>query len=151
MRFSPFILLSLICTRLVWAVGPACPQADQLVCKAETLTTTSPLRIDGGVSADLSTRRTLSCLVASGSQAGCLSAADFAIFNAKADSPHNLLSATHGDTTTASVARGDLITGQTASPSWKRLGIDSTITRYLANTGGTAHNEPAWDLVNLSD
>jgi hypothetical protein len=34
---------------------------------------------------------------------------------------HNLLSATHGDSTTGTVARGDVITGQGASPTWTRL------------------------------
>lgn len=38
---------------------------------------------------------------------------------------HNLLSASHGDTTAASVVRGDLIAGQSASPLWKRLAIGS--------------------------
>jgi hypothetical protein len=36
-------------------------------------------------------------------------------------SAHNLLSTYHGDTTTGTVARGDLITGQGASPTWARL------------------------------
>ncbi|MBI4164305.1 MAG: hypothetical protein HY508_01065, partial [Acidobacteria bacterium] len=36
-------------------------------------------------------------------------------------SAHNILSATHSDSTTASVVRGDLITGQGASPTWQRL------------------------------
>lgn len=34
---------------------------------------------------------------------------------------HNLLSATHGDSTASSAARGDLITGQGASPKWDNL------------------------------
>lgn len=34
---------------------------------------------------------------------------------------HNLLSATHGDTTAGTVARGDVVTGQGASPTWTRL------------------------------
>jgi len=33
---------------------------------------------------------------------------------------HNLLSATHGDTTTGSAVRGDIITAQGASPTWTR-------------------------------
>ncbi len=36
-------------------------------------------------------------------------------------SAHNLLSSYHGDTTSGTVARGDLITGQGASPTWARL------------------------------
>lgn len=39
---------------------------------------------------------------------------------------HNLLSATHTDTTAASVLRGDIITGQAASPLWKRLALGSS-------------------------
>lgn len=34
---------------------------------------------------------------------------------------HNLLSATHGDTTAAAVSRGSLITGQGVSPTWAEL------------------------------
>jgi hypothetical protein len=34
---------------------------------------------------------------------------------------HNILSASHGDTTAAAVVRGDLITGQDVNPTWKRL------------------------------
>ena len=36
-------------------------------------------------------------------------------------SAHNLLSASHADTTVGTVARGDVITGQGASPTWTRL------------------------------
>lgn len=36
---------------------------------------------------------------------------------------HAMLSATHSDTTVGTVARGDLITGQTATPKWQRLVI----------------------------
>ena len=36
-------------------------------------------------------------------------------------SSHNLLSATHPDTTAATVTRGDLVTGQGATPKWTRL------------------------------
>ena len=47
------------------------------------------------------------------------------ITSGSAFSPHNLLSAIHSDATTASVIRGDIITGQGASPSWNRLAIGS--------------------------
>lgn len=40
--------------------------------------------------------------------------------------PHNILSATHTDSTPGSVARGDLITGQGGSPTWSRLAIGSS-------------------------
>ena len=36
---------------------------------------------------------------------------------------HNILSATHTDSTAASVARGDLIVGQSATPTWQRLAL----------------------------
>jgi hypothetical protein len=40
--------------------------------------------------------------------------------------PHNILSTTHPDTTAATVVRGDLMTGQAASPLWKRLALGTT-------------------------
>ena len=44
---------------------------------------------------------------------------------------HNVLSATHGDTTAAAVTRGDLIIGQGATPTWQRkaLGAAGTLVR----------------------
>lgn len=47
---------------------------------------------------------------------------------------HDLLSATHGDTTASSVARGDLITGQGATPKWDNLAI-GTIGQVLTSDG----------------
>lgn len=56
---------------------------------------------------------------------------------------HNLLSATHGDTTAGTVARGDLISGQGASATWTRLSkgaagaclmMDGTATDVTWNT-----------------
>jgi hypothetical protein len=47
---------------------------------------------------------------------------------------HNLLSATHGDTTPATVVRGDLITGQGATATWSRLAL-GTSGRYLRSNG----------------
>jgi hypothetical protein len=57
---------------------------------------------------------------------------------------HDILSATHTDTTAAAVTRGDIITGQAAAPNtkWKRLAIGASTT-YLK--GGT---EPAWAALN---
>jgi hypothetical protein len=52
---------------------------------------------------------------------------------------HNLLSDDHGDVTTAAVVRGDIITGQGATPKWTRL-AKGTINQVLK--GGT--NEPTW-------
>lgn len=43
-------------------------------------------------------------------------------------SAHNLLSATHGDTTTHTVLRGDLIAGIGASPSWTAVAAGGTNT-----------------------
>lgn len=50
---------------------------------------------------------------------------------------HNLLSASHPDTTPGTVARGDLITGQTASPTWKKLAIGAAAT-FLRSDGTDA-------------
>lgn len=47
---------------------------------------------------------------------------------------HDILSATHTDTTAAAVVRGDIISGQAASPFWKRLALGST-GRYLRSDG----------------
>lgn len=47
---------------------------------------------------------------------------------------HNLLSATHGDTTAGTVARGDVVTGQGASPTWARL-AKGTANQILAMDG----------------
>ncbi|MBI2820387.1 MAG: hypothetical protein HYX73_10440, partial [Acidobacteria bacterium] len=52
-------------------------------------------------------------------------------------SSHELLSATHTDTTVGTVARGDLIVGQSATPSWQRLAIGSNNT-FLASNGTDA-------------
>lgn len=57
---------------------------------------------------------------------------------------HNLLSATHSDTTAASVTRGDLITGQGGTPTWSRLAVGAGTTVLV---GGT---EPSWAQVVLT-
>ena len=59
-------------------------------------------------------------------------------------SSHEILSATHTDTTAATVVRGDLMTGQGATPKWTRLAKG---TQYQVLTGGA--NEPAWSSVAL--
>ena len=59
-------------------------------------------------------------------------------------SSHEILSATHTDTTAATVVRGDLITGQGPTPKWTRLAKG---TQYQVLTGGA--NEPAWSSVAL--
>lgn len=58
---------------------------------------------------------------------------------------HNLLSTTHLDTTAASVVRGDLVTGQTATPKWQRLAFGPAFT-VLRTAAGT---EPSWGKVDL--
>lgn len=50
---------------------------------------------------------------------------------------HNLLSATHPDTAAASVVRGDMITGQGATPSWQRLALGAA-DRVLFSNGTDA-------------
>jgi hypothetical protein len=52
---------------------------------------------------------------------------------------HALLSNTHNDTNAAAVIRGDLISGQGASPLWSRLTIGAV--GYALTSNGT---EPAW-------
>lgn len=49
-------------------------------------------------------------------------------------SGHNILSSTHSDTTAASVVRGDLMTGQGASPKWTRL-AKGTANQVLSMDG----------------
>lgn len=59
---------------------------------------------------------------------------------------HALLSATHSDTTAASVVRGDIITGQGAAPNtkWARLAIGTS--GYVLTAWSTG--EPAWAAFN---
>ncbi len=52
---------------------------------------------------------------------------------------HDLMSATHADTTAAAVVRGDIITAQGASPTWKALAAGTA--GYVLTMGA---NEPAW-------
>jgi hypothetical protein len=57
---------------------------------------------------------------------------------------HEILSATHTDTTAASVVRGDLMTGQLATPKWQRLAKG---TQYQVLLGGAT--DLAWGAVSL--
>ena len=60
---------------------------------------------------------------------------------------HSLLSTAHGDTTAASVARGALVTGQGASPTWSLLAFPaSTPTGRFLQCGLT---EPGWSTWQL--
>ncbi len=62
-----------------------------------------------------------------------------------APTAHNLLSASHGDSTVGAAVRGDLITGQGASPLWTRLAKG---TQYQTLQGGAT--EPSWGAVALA-
>ena len=84
---------------------------------------------------------------------------------------HNLLSATHGDTTVGTVVRGDIITGQGATPKWVRLAkgttgyflkADATDAVWAAHgltysdvgalaSGGTAVDSDKWDGYQFAD
>ena len=59
---------------------------------------------------------------------------------------HALLSSEHSDTTAASVVRGDLITGQGASPTWTRLALGSS-GQYMRSDGTDA----AWAVIATGD
>jgi hypothetical protein len=65
-----------------------------------------------------------------------------------APNAHNLLSATHGDTTAAAVVLGDIVTGQ-AGPSWKRLAANATATKmYLQSVSSGV---PSWQQIAYAD
>lgn len=55
---------------------------------------------------------------------------------------HAILSATHTDTTAAAVVRGDLMTGQTATPEWTRLAVGGA--NDILGTDGT---DAAWEAA----
>lgn len=56
-----------------------------------------------------------------------------------APADHHILSVSHGDTTAAAVVRGDIITGQGATPVWARLAKGAAGT--VLSSGA---DEPAW-------
>jgi len=68
---------------------------------------------------------------------------------------HSILSATHGDSTAASVVLGDIISGQGASPNskWARYAGNTTaVKQYLSQTGtGAVSAAPAWATPNAVD
>src|SRR5207249_3834521 len=59
---------------------------------------------------------------------------------------HNLLSTTHADASAGTVARGDVITGQGATPTWSRLALGAS-GRYLRSDGTDA----GWSAIQASD
>lgn len=62
-----------------------------------------------------------------------------------AGSAHNILSSTHTDSATASVARGDIITGQGATPAWTKLVISIPASGFMKYLGvGNADLEPGY-------
>lgn len=63
---------------------------------------------------------------------------------ATASATHAMLSATHSDSTAASVVRGDIMTGQGATPKWTRLAI-GTAGKVLISDG----NDVAWSTSAL--
>jgi hypothetical protein len=83
--------------------------------------------------------------LARGSNGQCLTATATTIVwssCAGGGSNHNLLSATHTDTTTGTVARGDLVVGQGAAPSWQRLALGAA-NKVLTSDGTDA----AWTML----
>ncbi len=67
-------------------------------------------------------------------------------YDLTAGSAHNLLSATHGDTTGTAVARGSIVTGQGVAPKWTRLTIGVAGT-FLRSDGTDA----AWTAIADAD
>jgi hypothetical protein len=85
---------------------------------------------------------------ASGGIAALTGAEVAAIIGSMTPTAHNLLSAYHGDTTTAACVRGDVITGQGASPTWTRLAISvpgSGLMNYLGAANGDT--EPGYKAL----
>lgn len=68
------------------------------------------------------------------------------VSSAPSSGNHNLLSATHPDTTAASVLRGSIITGQGASPAWARFALGTT--NHVLQSNGT---DLIYGLVSLAN
>lgn len=98
------------------------------------LTTTAPLKIAGGTSADLSADRAFTCDVASGSQPGCLSSTDWTTFNGKLSSPVDLGSGNASGTLAA--ARFPALTGDCTT-------IAGALATTCTKTSGTAFGTAA--------
>ena len=65
---------------------------------------------------------------------------------------HNLLSATHGDTTAGTVVLGDVIYGDAATKWVKLAGNITTAKQYLSQTGTSAISAvPAWATIAQAD
>lgn len=65
---------------------------------------------------------------------------------------HNLLSAQHGDTASATPVLGDILHGN-ATPAWAKLAGNTTATRkFLRQVGnGSISAAPAWDTFTVAD
>lgn len=70
---------------------------------------------------------------------------------ASGGSTHDILSATHTDTTAAAVARGALMTGQGASPTWTKLVIGAAGTILKSDGTDVAWGTPAVQQSTLLD
>ena len=132
------------------------PTRKQLVYTSLTINTTAPLGGGGDLSAD----RTLTCTTcttnaaaltvdqvvvgAAGNAVKILAAGGAAtVLTMSGGIPawvapgggtaHAILSATHTDTTAATVVRGDLMVGQTATPVWQRLAVGASATFLRSN------------------
>jgi len=62
-------------------------------------------------------------------------------------STHEMLSATHSDSTVGAVVRGDIITGQGVTPTWTKLGLSGGATAFLGQDG----TDVSWETVGISD
>ena len=65
-------------------------------------------------------------------------------FVASSVTPHAILSATHNDAATSTVVRGDIITGQTATPQWDRLALGASGTILRSNGTDLAYTTATW-------
>lgn len=65
-------------------------------------------------------------------------------FVASSVSAHAILSASHSDAATSTVVRGDIITGQTATPQWDRLALGASGTILRSNGTDLAYTTATW-------
>ena len=67
-------------------------------------------------------------------------------FTTAAGANHDMLSSSHPDTTAATVVRGDLIVGQSATPTWQRLALGAS-GRYVRSDG----TDSLWGQLDMGD
>lgn len=154
------IVGSIICKAdEAWSATGAGTRLEFYTTAKTTLVNTLRLTIDGDGLAILA-GLTASTLIYSGAGKGITSLANSAgyLYNNGAGAlsyvttatatAHNVLSAIHGDSTTAAAVRGDVITAQGASPLWTRLAITVPAATYM-NYLGTANGdtEPAYKAL----